>query len=72
MSKVLLAILSLCLPNAVLAQPSATSSRWQAATIIAVNPHPSPGNSSPDNALYEVSMKVDQTLYVVARACSAS
>ena len=65
MSKVLLAILSLCLPNAVFAQASATSSRWQPATIIAVNPHPSAGNSSPDNALYEVSMKVDQTLYVV-------
>ena len=65
MSKVLLAILSLCLPNAVLAQASATSSRWQPATIIAVNPHPSAGNSDPDNALYDVSMKVDQTLYVI-------
>ena len=65
MSKALLAILLLCLPNLVLAQASATSSRWQPATIIAVNPHPSAGDSKPDDALYEVSIKVNQTLYVV-------
>ena len=40
MSKVLLAILFLCLPILVLAQTSATTSRYQPATIIAVNPHP--------------------------------
>ena len=65
MSKVLLAILFLCLPMLVLAQTSATTSGYQPATIIAVNPHPSAGNSNPDDALYEVSVKVNRTLYVV-------
>jgi hypothetical protein len=65
MSKVLLAILFLCLPILVLAQTSATSSQYQPATIIAVNPHPSAGNSNRADALYEVSVKVNQTLYVV-------
>ena len=61
MSKVLLAILFLCLPILVLAQTSATTSGYQPATIIAVNPHPSAGNSNPDDALYEVSVKVNRT-----------
>ena len=65
MSKVLLAMLFLCLPILVLAQTSATSSRYQLATIIAVNPHPSAGNSNPDDALYEVSAVVGRTVYVV-------
>ena len=65
MAKVLLAILFLCMPMLVLAQTSATTSEYQPATIIAVNPHPSAGNSNPDDALYEVSVKVNQTLYVV-------
>ena len=65
MSKVLLAILFLCLPILVLAQTSATSSQYQPATIIAVNPHPSAENSNRDDALYEVSVKVNRTLYVV-------
>ena len=65
MSKVLLAILFLCLPMLVLAQTSATTSGYQPATIIAVNPHPSGGNSNPDDALYEVSVKVNRTLYIV-------
>ena len=66
MSKVLLAIFFLCLPILVLAQTSAApSSQYQPATIIAVNPHPSAGNSNPDDVLYEVSVKVNRTLYVV-------
>jgi hypothetical protein len=65
MSKVLLAILFLCLPMLMLAQTSATTSQYQPATIIAVNPHPSAENSNSDDALYEVSVKVNRTLYVV-------
>jgi hypothetical protein len=65
MSKVLLAILFLCLPMLVLAQTSATTSGYQPATIIAVNPHPSAGSSNSNDALYEVSVKVNRTLYVV-------
>jgi hypothetical protein len=38
---------------------------YQPATIIAVNPHPSAGNSNPNDALYDVSVKVKRTLYVV-------
>jgi len=49
----------------VLAQSSTTSLTYQPATIIAVNPHTSPGNSNPNGALYDVSVKVKQTLYVV-------
>ena len=65
MSKVLLAISFLCLPMLVLAQTSTTTSGYQPAMIIAVNPHPSGGNSNPDEPLYEVSVKVNRTLYVV-------
>ena len=65
MSKLILAILLLCLPMLVLAQTTATISAYQPATIIAVNPHPSAENSNPDDALYEVSVKVKRTLYVV-------
>jgi hypothetical protein len=65
MSKVLLAIFFLCLPILVLAQTSATSPRYQPATIIAVSPHQSAGDSAPGDALYEVSVKVKRTLYVV-------
>jgi hypothetical protein len=68
MSKLLLGILitlTTLLPPVVLAQSSSTSLTYQPATIIAVNPHPSPGSSNPDDALYEVSVKVKRTLYVV-------
>ena len=51
------------LPALVLAQSFSTSPTYQPATIIAVNPHPSAGNSN--DALYEVSVKVKRTLYVV-------
>ena len=53
------------LPTLVLAQSSPTPLTYQPATIIAVNPHPSAGNSNPADTLYEVSVKVNRTLYVV-------
>ena len=65
MPKLLLGILIILLPALVLAQSSSTSLTYQPATIIAVNPHPSAGNSNPNDALYEVSVKVKRTLYVV-------
>jgi len=65
MPKLLLGTLIILLPALVLAQSSSTSLTYQPATIIAVNPHPSAGNSNPDDALYEVSVKVKRTLYVV-------
>ena len=65
MPKFLLGTLIILLPALVLAQSSSTSLTYQPATIIAVNPHPSTGNSNPNDALYEVSVKVKRTLYVV-------
>jgi hypothetical protein len=65
MPKLLLGTLIILLPALVLAQSSSTSLTYQPATIIAVNPHPSAGNSNPNDALYEVSVKVKRTLYVV-------
>src|SRR5664279_4602174 len=65
MPKLLLGTLIFLLPALVLAQSSSTSLTYQPATIIAVNPHPSAGNSNPNDALYEVSVKVKRTLYVV-------
>ena len=62
--RILIALITL-LPALVLAQSSSTSLTYQPATIIAVNPHPSAGNLNPDGALYEVSVKVNRTLYVV-------
>ena len=65
MSKVLLAILFLCLPIVVLAQASATASRYQPATITQVKPHQSGDSPAPGEALYEVSVKVNGIIYVV-------
>ena len=65
MPKFLLGTLIILLPALVLAQSSSTSLTYQPATITAVNPHPSTGNSNPNDALYEVSVKVKRTLYVV-------
>ena len=65
MPKLLLGVLITLLPALMLAQSSSSSLTYQLATIIAVNPHPSGGNSNPNDALYEVSVKVKQTLYVV-------
>ncbi len=65
MPKLLLGTLMILLPALVLAQSSPTSLTYQPATIIAVKPHLSAGNSNPDDALYEVSVTVERTLYVV-------
>src|SRR5271166_1678623 len=68
MSKLLLSTLITLItlqPALVLAQSSSTSLTYQPATIMAVNPQPSAGNSNPNDAVYEVSVKVKRTLYVV-------
>ena len=65
MPKLLLGTLIILLPALVLAQTSSPSPVYQPATIVAVHPHPSAGTSNPNDALYEVSVKVKQTLYVV-------
>jgi hypothetical protein len=65
MPKFLVGTLIIFLPALLLAQSSSTSPTYQPATIIAVNPHRYPGNSNPNDALYDVSVKVKRTLYVV-------
>ena len=68
MPKLLLGILMFLSPAPALAQSSPGSSMYEPATIIEVKLHPSAANSNPDNALYEVSVKVKQTIYVVITA----
>ena len=65
MRKALIGILVLLLPALALAQTSATPSPYQPATITNVKPLPSPENTNPDDALYEVSIRAGQTVYVV-------
>ncbi len=65
MPKLLLGFLLTIVPALVLAQSPSSSMTYQPATIIAVSPHPSAGNSNPNDALYEVSVRVKRTLYVV-------
>ena len=65
MRKLLLGFLLTFVPALVLAQSPSSSMTYQPATIIAVSPHPFAGNSNPNDALYEVSVKVKRTLYVV-------
>ncbi len=65
MRKLLLGTLIILLPAVVVAQSSSPSPTYQPATIVAVQPHLSVGNSNPDDALYEVSVKINRTLYVV-------
>ncbi len=65
MPKLFVGILIFCLPVFAIGQSSPASSTYQLATIITVNPHPSAGNSNPDDALYEVSAVVGRTGYVV-------
>ena len=55
----------LCLPVLVLAQSPATASRYQPATITQVKPHQSGDTPAPGEAVYEVSVKVNGTTYVV-------
>ena len=63
--KYALGILLVFLPGLTFAQTSATSSRYQPATIMQVKPHQSGGISTPGEAVYEVSVKVNGTIYVV-------
>ena len=65
MRKILLGILILLLPAMALAQASAVPSPYQPATITNVKPLPSPENTNPDDALYEVSIRAGQTVYVI-------
>ncbi|MFZ0706351.1 MAG: hypothetical protein WAM71_12160 [Candidatus Korobacteraceae bacterium] len=65
MPKILLGTVLLCLPVLVLAQASAPASRYQPATITQVKLHQSGDNSAPGDAVYEVSVKVNGTTYVV-------
>ncbi len=65
MSKLFVGILIFFLPVLAFAQASAISSRYQPATITQVKPHQSGGASDPGEAVYEVSVKVNGTTYVV-------
>jgi len=65
MPKILLGILLLFLPGLTFAQASATSSRYQPGIITQVKPHQSGGISTPGEAVYEVSVKVNGITYVV-------
>jgi len=42
-----------------------SKSKYQAATIIEVKPHQGAGDGTPDATSYDVSVKVDGTIYVV-------
>ena len=68
MPKLFVGILIFFLPVLAFGQSSPASSTYQPATIIDVKLHQSAADSNPDNALYEVSVKVKQTIYVVITA----
>jgi hypothetical protein len=42
-----------------------TTSKWQIATITEVKPHPAAGENASDPITYDVSVKVDDTIYLV-------
>jgi hypothetical protein len=65
MSKLLLGILFFCLPVLVFAQASASSSSYQPGIVTQVKPHQSTDTSDLSQRLYEVSVKVNGTTYVV-------
>lgn len=65
MRKMFLGILILLLPAMAFAQASTTPSSYQPATITSVKPHQGPESSNPDDALYEVSIRAGETVYVV-------
>ncbi|MGD0986829.1 MAG: hypothetical protein ABR874_03390 [Candidatus Sulfotelmatobacter sp.] len=56
-------VLVVCL--AALSAHCQSASKYQVATIVAVKPHSSTGESPSDVASYDVSLKVDHTVYVV-------
>ena len=65
MSKLLLGVMLLLIPTLMFAQASAPSSRYQAAIITQIKPHQSAENSDQNQRLYEISVKVNGTTYVV-------
>jgi hypothetical protein len=70
MTKLFLRTMIFLLPALALAQSPSTSSTYQPATIAAVKQYQPAQNSSPDSALspdslYEVTVKVGETVYVV-------
>src|SRR6202162_6143147 len=42
-----------------------SASKWQIATITEVKPHPAAGENASDPITYDVSVKVDDTIYLV-------
>jgi len=42
-----------------------SASKWQIATITEVKPHPAAGEDASDPITYDVSVKVDDTIYLV-------
>ena len=65
MTKRFLKALILLLPVLAFAQSSSTPSTYQPATITVVKPLDSGDNSNTNDVLYEVSVKVGETVYVV-------
>ena len=65
MSKMFSQVVMLLVPALVLAQLPSTPAAYQLATIIDAKPLPSPESPNLDERLYEVSMTVGQTVYVV-------
>jgi hypothetical protein len=65
MSKLFVGILIFFLPVLAFAQASAISSRYQPATVTQVKPHQSGGTSTPGEVVYEVSVRVNGTTYVI-------
>ena len=65
MQKILLGILFLFLPVLGLTQAPDTSSSYQPATITDVKPHSNTEAPDPSQMVYEVSVKVNGTTYVI-------
>lgn len=65
MAKLFLRAVMLLLPALVFAQSSSTATTYQPATITAVKPLQSEESSTDIGMLYEVSVKVGHTIYVV-------
>ena len=65
MSKLLLGIMLLLLPVLMFAQASAPSRPYQVATITQIKPHQSAETSDQSQEVYEVSVKVNGTTYLI-------
>ncbi len=65
MSKLFVGILIFFLPVLAFGQSLPASSTYQPATITQVKPHQSGGTATPGEVVYEVSVKVNGTTYVV-------